>query len=104
MSLTYTVPVVMKLPFFFPRYTYGQGVPGKVSGRVCRAPVNYYSGNACNRNPDGLCLPITGVVSLTYSYSGLMVMHSPTFVEQKDTRQTFGEHVYFSLKINHTNH
>lgn len=52
------------------KYTYGQGVPGKVSGRVCRAPVNYYSGNACNRNPDGLCLPITGVLDSNGTFSG----------------------------------
>ncbi|XP_073541021.1 ovostatin-like [Phyllobates terribilis] len=52
------------------KYTYGQGMPGKVSGRVCRAPLNYYYGNACNRNPDGLCVPITGEFDSNGIFSG----------------------------------
>ncbi|XP_077309932.1 ovostatin-like [Lithobates pipiens] len=42
------------------RYTYDQGVPGKISGRLCRPPSNYYLGNTCNRSPDGICVPFTG--------------------------------------------
>ncbi|KAG9472011.1 ovostatin-like [Eleutherodactylus coqui] len=55
-------------------YTYGQGVLGKVSGRACRAPVNYYIGNACNRNPDGLCIPITGTLDANGTFSGELDM------------------------------
>ncbi|KAM4031124.1 ovostatin-like [Anomaloglossus baeobatrachus] len=51
-------------------YTYGQGVPGKVSGRFCRAPVYYYSGNDCHQNPDGLCVSFTGVLDSNGSFSG----------------------------------
>ncbi|XP_069836044.1 ovostatin-like [Dendropsophus ebraccatus] len=52
------------------KYTYGLGVPGKVSGRVCRTPINFYPGNACNRNPEGLCVPITGVLDSNGTFSG----------------------------------
>ncbi|XP_073409003.1 ovostatin-like isoform X2 [Dendrobates tinctorius] len=52
------------------KYTYGQGVPGKVSMRVCRAPLNYYFGNACNRNPDGLCVSVTGELNSDGIFSG----------------------------------
>ncbi|XP_056386223.1 ovostatin-like [Hyla sarda] len=52
------------------KYTYGQGVPGKVSGRMCRTPQNFYPGNACNRNPDGLCVPITGELDSNGTLSG----------------------------------
>ncbi|XP_069610173.1 ovostatin-like isoform X1 [Ranitomeya imitator] len=52
------------------KYTYGQGVPGKVTIRVCRAPLNYYTGNACNRNPDGLCVSITGELNSNGTFSG----------------------------------
>ncbi|OCT69769.1 hypothetical protein XELAEV_18036693mg [Xenopus laevis] len=37
------------------RYTYDQGVPGKLSGRLCRQYSSHYPGNSCNRNPEGLC-------------------------------------------------
>ncbi|XP_075698819.1 ovostatin-like [Rhinoderma darwinii] len=52
------------------RYTYGQGVPGEVTGRVCRPPINYYPGNSCNRNPDGLCVPISGLLDSNGTLSG----------------------------------
>ncbi|XP_075071985.1 ovostatin-like [Mixophyes fleayi] len=51
-------------------YTYGQGVQGKVTVRVCRPPANYYGGNACNRNPDGLCLQVTGELDSNGEFSG----------------------------------
>ncbi|OCT71346.1 hypothetical protein XELAEV_18034326mg [Xenopus laevis] len=42
------------------KYTYGRSVPGKISGRLCRKYSSYYPGNNCNRNPEGLCSPISG--------------------------------------------
>ncbi|KAM4031125.1 ovostatin-like [Anomaloglossus baeobatrachus] len=56
------------------KYTYGQGVPGRVSGRACRAPVYYYSGNGCHQNPDGLCVPITGELDSNGLFSGELDM------------------------------
>ncbi|XP_068114135.1 alpha-2-macroglobulin-like isoform X2 [Hyperolius riggenbachi] len=52
------------------RYTYDQGVPGKISGRLCRPPSNYYPGNACNRSPDGICVPFTGQTDSEGLYKG----------------------------------
>ncbi|KAM4636167.1 ovostatin-like isoform 3-T3 [Discoglossus pictus] len=43
------------------KYTYGEGVSGKVSGRLCRYYYTSY-GVQCNREPDGICSPITGEV------------------------------------------
>ncbi|XP_071986030.1 ovostatin-like [Engystomops pustulosus] len=42
------------------KYTYGEPVPGNVDIKLRRAPINYYIGNACNRNPDGLFTTSTG--------------------------------------------
>ncbi|XP_063291434.1 ovostatin-like isoform X2 [Pelobates fuscus] len=42
------------------KYTYEQGVPGTITGKLCRRYSSYYPGNACNRNPEGLCQSITG--------------------------------------------
>ncbi|KAM4636165.1 ovostatin-like isoform 1-T1 [Discoglossus pictus] len=52
-------------------YTYGEGVPGKLSGRLCR-PYNTYYGTECNRNPDGICYPITGEVGSDGKFSGII--------------------------------
>ncbi|XP_063818466.1 ovostatin-like isoform X2 [Pseudophryne corroboree] len=52
------------------KYTYGQGVPGKVTVRVCRAPINYYLGNTCNRNPDGICSYNTGDLDSNGTFNG----------------------------------
>ncbi|XP_075114397.1 ovostatin-like [Leptodactylus fuscus] len=52
------------------KYTYGQGVPAKVTGKMCRPPMNYYRGNACNRNPDGLCVAITGALDANGTFTG----------------------------------
>ncbi|XP_053306000.1 ovostatin-like [Spea bombifrons] len=42
-------------------YMYGQGVPGALSGRVCRQYSSYsYAGNPCYRDPDGICVSVTG--------------------------------------------
>ncbi|XP_069837887.1 ovostatin-like [Dendropsophus ebraccatus] len=60
-TLSYTVTA---------KYTYGQGVPGKVAGRVCRTPINFYQGNACNRNPDGLCSYLSGTLDSNGTFSG----------------------------------
>ncbi|XP_073451707.1 ovostatin-like isoform X2 [Aquarana catesbeiana] len=52
------------------RYTYDQGVPGKISGRLCRPPTNYYIGNTCNRSPDGICVPFTGTTDSEGTFKG----------------------------------
>ncbi|MEE6485599.1 hypothetical protein FKM82_014345 [Ascaphus truei] len=52
------------------KYTYGQGVPGLLSGRLCRKYDNYYPGNSCNRNPDGICVSITGKLGSDGTFSG----------------------------------
>ncbi|XP_073453694.1 alpha-2-macroglobulin-like [Aquarana catesbeiana] len=52
------------------RYTYDQGVPGKISGRLCRPPAYYYIGNACNRSPDGICVPFTGTTNSEGTFKG----------------------------------
>ncbi|XP_077311744.1 ovostatin-like [Lithobates pipiens] len=52
------------------RYTYDQGVPGNISGRLCRPPTNYYLGNTCNRSPDGICVPFTGTTDSEGTYKG----------------------------------
>ncbi|XP_031761620.1 ovostatin [Xenopus tropicalis] len=53
------------------KYTYGQGVPGKLSGRLCRKYNYYYPGMSCNRKPEGLCQNIAGDVdpSGTFNYT-----------------------------------
>ncbi|XP_075468948.1 ovostatin-like [Ascaphus truei] len=51
-------------------YTYGQPVPGLLSGRLCRKYNTYYPGNSCNRNPDGICAPITGQLGSDGTFSG----------------------------------
>ncbi|XP_072280911.1 ovostatin-like [Pyxicephalus adspersus] len=52
------------------RYTYNQGVPGKISGRMCRPPTNYYVGNGCYKNPDGICVPFTGETDSEGTFKG----------------------------------
>ncbi|KAM5140399.1 alpha-2-macroglobulin-like [Mantella aurantiaca] len=52
------------------RYTYDQGVVGKISGRLCRPPANYYIGNACYKNPDGICVPFTGETDIEGTFKG----------------------------------
>ncbi|XP_073451709.1 ovostatin-like isoform X2 [Aquarana catesbeiana] len=52
------------------RYTYDQGVPGKISGRLCRPPTNYYMGNTCNRSPDGICVLFTGTTNSEGTFKG----------------------------------
>ncbi|XP_040217246.1 ovostatin-like [Rana temporaria] len=52
------------------RYTYDQGVPGQISGRLCRPPNNYYPGNTCNRSPDGICVPFTGTTDSEGTFKG----------------------------------
>ncbi|XP_077311743.1 ovostatin-like isoform X2 [Lithobates pipiens] len=52
------------------RYTYDQGVPGKISGRLCRPPYKYYTGNTYNRSPDGICVPFTGTTDSEGTYKG----------------------------------
>ncbi|XP_077311284.1 ovostatin-like [Lithobates pipiens] len=52
------------------RYTYDQGVPGQISGRLCRPPTNYYRGNPCNRSPDGICVPFTGMTNSEGTFKG----------------------------------
>ncbi|XP_040217676.1 alpha-2-macroglobulin-like [Rana temporaria] len=52
------------------RYTYDQGVPGQISGRLCRPPANYYNGNTCNRSPDGICVPFTGTTNSEGTFKG----------------------------------
>ncbi|KAE8589684.1 hypothetical protein XENTR_v10017697 [Xenopus tropicalis] len=51
------------------KYTYGQGVPGKISGKLCRQYSSYYPGNNCNRNPEGICSHITGQMSSDGNFS-----------------------------------
>ncbi|XP_053549020.1 alpha-2-macroglobulin-like [Bombina bombina] len=50
-------------------YTYGQGVPGNLTGRICKGASTYY-GAGCNVDPDGLCFPITGKLDSTGTYNG----------------------------------
>ncbi|XP_075468949.1 ovostatin-like [Ascaphus truei] len=52
------------------KYTYDQGVPGLLSGRLCRKYNTYYPGNSCNRNPDGICVSITGKLGSDGTFSG----------------------------------
>ncbi|CAN2390633.1 hypothetical protein PRIEUP_LOCUS670, partial [Pristimantis euphronides] len=51
-------------------YTYGEPLAGIISGKICRPPLNYYPGNACNRNPDGLCSFVTGELDSNGTYTG----------------------------------
>ncbi|KAM8924775.1 ovostatin-like [Pelodytes ibericus] len=51
-------------------YTYGQGVPGKLSGQVCRQYASYYANIACNRNPEGICQYFTGELGSEGKFSG----------------------------------
>ncbi|KAM8924774.1 ovostatin-like [Pelodytes ibericus] len=51
-------------------YTYGQGVPGKLSGQVCRQYASFSANNACNRNPEGICQYVTGELCSEGKFSG----------------------------------
>ncbi|XP_063818472.1 alpha-2-macroglobulin-like [Pseudophryne corroboree] len=52
------------------KHTYGQGVLGKVTVRVCRRPNNFFPGNNCNRNPDGICSYDTGDLDSNGTFNG----------------------------------
>ncbi|KAM4704402.1 ovostatin-like [Rhinophrynus dorsalis] len=52
------------------KYTYGQGVPGNITVRICRSYSGYYPGNACNRNPEGICVTSTGQMGADGIYGG----------------------------------
>ncbi|KAM4608153.1 ovostatin-like [Discoglossus pictus] len=55
------------------RYTYGQPVPGSVSGKWCRMPSYYYGRRSnCNKNKDGICFDITGKLGPDGTYQGVV--------------------------------
>uniref|UniRef100_A0A8C5QQT7 Uncharacterized protein n=1 Tax=Leptobrachium leishanense TaxID=445787 RepID=A0A8C5QQT7_9ANUR len=97
------------------RYTYGLGVPGKVTSRLCRRYSSYYPGNTCNRSPDGICQTSTGQMDSDGSYGGIfdlsqfqlnrpgldMVFHLQVTLSEESTavQATESRYIYISSEI-----
>ncbi|XP_053549024.1 ovostatin-like [Bombina bombina] len=58
-------------------YTYGQPVPGLVTGSWCRKPSYYYGRRRnCNKNKDGICDDIKGKLGPDGTYNGILDLAS----------------------------